>query len=382
MSSSKVKKYPRILHATLALSMPPVGIVRQIISEQNASAALGIDWESKIFGPAELGLPKEIFQPVSVPLIRGASSLFTRIVLSTYGAIKIYSLLASHAKRYDFVILRYSISSVSQYLFLSYSKKNVLLVHHTKEEAEFNLLRGRFFLLRRYIESFLGPKSLKKAAGLIAVTQEILEYEIYRASLVNKPCFVYPNGCALEGSIPPDRRSHHLPEILFVASSFAPWHGLDLLLQSVSASDVSFVLHLVGRLPVQYLSLVKDRRIVLHGELTEEQVCQLSERCWIAVSSLAFYRLGMIEGCPLKTREYLKLGLPVYADYHDVFPADAFFFKRGSPDIGTLIHFAFDTRSISKSRVVQMASGFIAKEKLLFKLYRDIENSDQNNFFN
>jgi hypothetical protein len=37
----------------------------------------------------------------------------------------------------------------------------------------------------------------------------------------------------------------------------------------------------------------------------------------IAISSLAFHRSGLIEGCPLKTRDYLAWGLPTILGYKD-----------------------------------------------------------------
>ena len=62
--------------------------------------------------------------------------------------------------------------------------------------------------------------------------------------------FVHPNGIlyADDSDMPADRRGD-VPELIFVASYFFEWHGLDTLLDSMDESDEDGRLHLVGTLP-------------------------------------------------------------------------------------------------------------------------------------
>jgi len=43
----------------------------------------------------------------------------------------------------------------------------------------------------------------------------------------------------------------------------------------------------------------------------------LLEQCDVGISTLAIDRKGLTEGAPLKTREYLLMGLPVIIGYQD-----------------------------------------------------------------
>ena len=57
--------------------------------------------------------------------------------------------------------------------------------------------------------------------------------------------------------------------------------------------------------------------LTLHGYLGSEDYRKVMANCDLAISTLALYRKGMEEACPLKTRECLAYGLPMVLPYVD-----------------------------------------------------------------
>jgi hypothetical protein len=57
--------------------------------------------------------------------------------------------------------------------------------------------------------------------------------------------------------------------------------------------------------------------MVFHGYLPSERYLPLLAGSDVAISSLAFHRVGMQEQSPLKSREYLAYGLPMVVPYTD-----------------------------------------------------------------
>jgi hypothetical protein len=57
--------------------------------------------------------------------------------------------------------------------------------------------------------------------------------------------------------------------------------------------------------------------VKLYGFLGQERYRALLAEVDVGIAPLALHRKHMDEACPLKTREYLALGLPVVAGYRD-----------------------------------------------------------------
>ena len=57
--------------------------------------------------------------------------------------------------------------------------------------------------------------------------------------------------------------------------------------------------------------------IKFHGYLTEVDAIDVISRMDIGISTLALHRKKMNEACPLKTRQYFALGLPVIGAHFD-----------------------------------------------------------------
>lgn len=364
---SNVDKKPRILHSAALLS-PPSGILAQMVWEQEAANTLGIDWRVRMYCPKNT--------PNSASVLHQDDAIDHKKIKYPAGKLlawiqlrrNYHRWLLQQQDRVDIYLLRYYVHDPYQLAFVSACKKPVYFVHHTLEGPELALPGGVSGFVRSGLESAIGRHCIRKAEGIIGVTQEIVDYELGRAGCPQKKSYVYPNGIVFKDLPLEDKRSQDVPELLFVAN-FAPWHGLDILLKEVAKSQDNFILHLVGKVPDDLMALTKDPRIQVHGAMNQQQIIALSAQCWVGLSSFALKRNEMKQACPLKVREYLMLGLPVYGDYQDVFYDDFRYFKKGSENLSEIMGFCRAVRSFGKQGVADASRGKIDKKILLAEIY-------------
>lgn len=357
----------RVLHAAALLS-PPSGIVNQMEWEQLAASQLGIPWQVKMFCPRDSCADSPV-----VYRARWLGGKRNGVIWKLYAwlilRIEYHVWLYSLAKEYDAFVLRYYVHDPFQLLFILLCNRPVYLVHHTLEVPELAMPGGTVARLRSLLEDWIGRYAVRYSYGTIGVTQEILTHQNLRGYKRGGD-YLYPNGILYEKFTVSDERCD-IPELLFVAGFFAPWHGLDLLLSDIESSGQEFILHLVGTLSaVDQARAKKDKRIVLHGYKPVEYVRKISGRCSLGISSFALSRIGMAEACTLKVREYLMMGLPVYAGYQEVIPSSFSYYRSGPPSIADILAFANSVRSISREQVAGAARPYIDKSVALDILYR------------
>jgi glycosyltransferase involved in cell wall biosynthesis len=349
----------KFVHAAVGLQ-PPVGIVEQMTQEAQAAADLGLEWTVWLCRESDLpaatrGLPHSL---------RGA---LLRLLF--------FARLVRLRRRGARILLRHSQGDPFQY-FASFLLGDFWTVHHTLEEPELSASdHGLAPWLLRMERSF-GRSSVARARGIVCVTSEIANYELSRLPADhNRRALIYPNGVLYDnaGATPEDRRGEDI-EVVFVASAFFAWHGLDRLLSSLHASPTRVTLHLVGAVPDALQDAVRrDRRIVAHGVMEPPQVAALVSRCWVGLSSFGLDRKGMTEACTLKVREYLRAGLPVYAGHRDAaLPAEFPYFRNGPADIDSIAAYARHSRSVVRSVVADAARPHIDKRLLLRRLHDEL----------
>lgn len=341
--------------------------------EQEAVNDLKLDWKTRCFCPINIVGPDNIIEhSVSFP-VTDKTSLARRMRAFIQLRIEYYRWLKSLETETDVYLLRHYSNDPLECHFVRQCKKPVFLVHHTLEVEELKT-SGAFSSVRIMLENYWGRKSIANSSCIIGATQEIINYELSRISSTEKPSILYPNG--IKYSAPKlSYEGDEKPEIIFIAGSFAPWHGLDLLIDDIQKSDDIFTLHLVGRLnKEQEKTINQDSRIKIHGFLNKDQIEKLASRCRVGLSSFGLSRLRMQQACTLKVREYLELGLPVYAGYSDVFPDSFPFFKKGPPSIKEILRFAESMTSFERSNVSVAARPFIDKTDLVKRLHKDIIN--------
>lgn len=354
----------RVLHAAVSMN-PGSGVIRQMEWEQQAADALGLPWR------AILHTPKAVHSPVIVQ--RGD---LPEGRLAKYLALRqgFYQCLRKESEQFDLVLLRHSVHDVFEARLASQIGPKLITVHHTLEMPELRNAGGATGALKATMERTIGRSTLRKTAGIVGVTGEILRHERSRlgASAAEKPGFVYTNGVVCSSAVAEDERGE-CPELIFVAN-FADWHGLDLLLDAMERDSAPCILRLVGQVPEALATRCQnDDRIVPHGAVAPNQLSGLMRSAWCGIDCLALHRKEMVEACTLKVREYLGNGLPVYASHRDAGFPDAFpWFRIGPANLSAILDFAAMCRKTPKSEVKQEALPYISKEVLLQRLYGEL----------
>ena len=272
-------------------------------------------------------------------------------------------------QKYHRIVIRYPLYDPVLHLFLK-DKKRIITEHHTKELDELKLVGDKRYLM----EKFMGSLWLKRFGGIIAVTDEIVKYEVNRTKFSGPTHFV-PN------SIPhiskPKEITQAKPEkiqIIMVAN-FRPWHGLDDIIEGLEkyknqASD--FELHLVGLVPdEQKAKLNAFENVKLYGHLNYDEIESLYEKMDIGLAGYNLQSKNMDEATSLKVREYFANGLSVVLGYHDpAFPAE-FPFKLQTEDfaIPEILEFAKKNRKSKKADIIEQAEPYISSKFVLKKLY-------------
>lgn len=355
----------RILHTTFSM-VYPLGQLVQMSWEQQAATQLGIDWKAKIYTFYSDTAKNDVVE--FGPPITPNNIFFSRIRNWFILRFKYYRWLKLQEDDTDIYIIRYSSYDIFQLIYLIFSNKPTYLIHHTLEIPEILIERNAINIIKAGIEKMIGRYSIRKCAGIIGVTQEIIDYEKKRVGNVDKFALLYPNGIIYNNYEARDKRGS-MPELLFISSYFFPWHGLDLLIDSIKENHDNFILHIIGDLSqADENSARSDSRIILHGRKNQREVELVSEKCWVGLSAFALYRNNMHEACSLKVRQYLMMGLPVYSGHKDVFPEDFAYHKAGNLCMTAILEYAFKNRDQSRKVVSDSARMYIDKLHLLQKL--------------
>ena len=134
-------------------------------------------------------------------------------------------------------------------------------------------------------------------------------------------------------------------------------------------------MHLVGELSsTDKIIAEMDSRVILHGPKGIEDIRQIASSCWLGLSSFALSRKDMQEACPLKVREYLMMGLPVFGTHKDVFPEAFEFYKNSRLSISDILIFSLETRAASREEVAAAARKYIDKVAILSALSNQIRS--------
>lgn len=351
----------RVLHAAVSLA-PSIGVIKQMETEALAAEQLAIPWDVRLFSCAHE--KSAIVNSVS----RGKNSLYSYFSLRT----KFYRWLERQARLYDAVLLRYSVHDVLQPLTLLRSK-SIWTVHHTLEEAELREIPGVKGRLLSLLESRLSRISLRKCRGTICVTSEISDEQRRRGAVCK--ALIYPNGILYDSPPALDERSSRL-ELIFISSALPNWHGLDLLTNEMKRTSKDVRLNLIGPFSPEMIAVEPDDdRFVFHGSLSQNAIRRVAARCDIAISCLALERKGMKEACPLKVREYLRLGIPVFGNYAETsLPTNFPFYRQSRPTLDAIHEFKTALSYPSRELVANMAKPWIDKKVLLNQLYEQLKS--------
>jgi glycosyltransferase involved in cell wall biosynthesis len=204
-----------------------------------------------------------------------------------------------------------------------------------------NELRARSFL--RYIGFNLCKNFYyRNLTAAVFVSREL--QRINEISLKTSQKFhISANGINLE-------RFEQLPfisesiELIFIGHPNQPWHGIeDILELAANLSHLKF--HIVG-----YDNKQVPDNVCTYKELKRSEYIELAKQCTLGISTLGLNVKGMSEASPLKSREYLALGLPIISRYEDTdFPEGRDFILRLPSDNRQISDFASEIETFANN---------------------------------
>lgn len=341
--------------------------------EQLAADNTRLTWDTRCYG---VETPTSVVGVEPAQTLRNAGSgIMAQARAWSNWRRRYYEWLVKTAAFYDLVLVRHSLHDPYRANALSQVATKVATVHHTLEVPELGTIEGGGGLLRKGVERYCGPRSIAKADVVVGMTAEIAHYEVARIGSP-RPTVVYPNGAVVTDEDREAAASYSrsaLPSLLFVASRFAPWHGLDRLLASLDDCVEDFELIIVGRTSAADRAIAQgDSRIRFLGVLEAAAIAALARRSWVGLSSFALDRNGMQQACPLKVREYLKTGLPVYGGHEETFPYDVPFYRSGPADLNSILDFAHQIQYMTPAGTLDAAIPYIDKARLLKACLADL----------
>lgn len=211
--------------------------------------------------------------------------------------------------------------------------------HHGDEIAE-RLREGRGLtgLLRAGAEAAGLRVLLRGVAGALGVTPEIAGI-LARRGPSGLATGWTGNGVDVSGvpSTGCRRYSGGCLDVVAVLGNAAPWHGLDRLLSGMATHTGEGIrLHLIGD-PSSIGYIPGNASVVHHGHLSGPALDTVLRDAHIGIASLAMHRAGLVQACPLKSREYAARGLPFAYAYDDPdLPPNLPWCLRLPPGDGTL----------------------------------------------
>ena len=272
---------------------------------------------------------KEGFQ-VSIPVNQSRAQFIGRLVFFWRLSVmaeqyKIYKTLRSYLQNqtFDFLLLRYPVSDYFLWRFVSTYRGKIIFEHNTIEKKELNIRQSDSFYYRYFEwgEQIFGKKVRKLAAGLIGVTPEITQWQDAISNNVI-PCCTITNGIDVMRVKERKENPFAGDELRFVllAGSAAPWHGIDILLDSIERYKGKTKLHccIAGNVTPEVRDRIQaNKNVTLLPHQTGEQLDRLIDDCHIGIGSLGFKNSFLTQASSLKVREYWSRGLPFVLGYDD-----------------------------------------------------------------
>lgn len=194
-------------------------------------------------------------------------------------------------------------------LYLKTKKRPALILEiQTIQSRELRNRSKIKWLLYSLVEKYW----IKNFSFYIFVSNEIRN--ILTSGVFYQESYVISNGIDVSNfKVLADVNIEKGPNYFFIGSLDQPWQGTEQLFDLARQLPKS-VFHIVGK---GAPTTGSPSNVVLHGELTAEHYLPIAESCSVAFSTLGQNITGMSEASPLKSREYLAMGLPVIGRYLD-----------------------------------------------------------------
>ena len=196
----------------------------------------------------------------------------------------------------------------------AYARRHLRSLPHVIEIQSNDLEEARGLSRQRLLLTQLTRNScLGGARGMVFVSRELSTLPSYSKFTGRRT--VIGNGIEL-GRVEtlPAPNTSLGPRLAFMGLPDSPWHGLDDVYELARVRP-QWSFDLIG--PKQTDQTPRLSNLNFHGELRSDEYLPILANADAAISTLAWYRNSMNEASPLKSREYLALGLPVIGAYED-----------------------------------------------------------------
>lgn len=295
------------------------GVYKKVISQAKAWEALGVD--VNLFVLTRNDDVADAFNqdlPGRVVIGRYSKANFLTLVLSRMrSTARIVARIRKDNP--DIVYFRPDVIN-SALLGLARTQRTILEIN-SDDVIEYKMgpkarLLVHFFFRRRFLHTL---------AGAVFVTHELATHPSYGSVAGLRK--VIGNGIDLSGHNPLPVSERSGIHAAFLGTNSQPWHGLPDILK------------LATRLPHWKFSLIGPKlssvdtavpaNVTFFGTLDTAEYRPILADATIAIGTLGLWKKRMKEACPLKTREYLALGLPVIIGYEETdFPEPRTFLFR------------------------------------------------------
>lgn len=319
------------------------GVQKKIISKIKLINSEGIKCDC-ISVSANVSTPYSFNENISVlPLRYKRNSKFFN---SFYKELSYYNTLIDWLKenesKYSIILFRYPLASYGLYKLLSKFPNKIVFEHNTKEIEElsnelknvrkkipFSIKPGFFLYLFEVgylpilLEKFLAPFIFKKAIGGISVTREIAKYEQQRQAKYNN--YVVSNGIDVTSNQLHQLYLYNCKEInlFMLKGNPALWHGVDRIIKGLEnyKGDKKITVDLIGNINsydnTMILASKCKNQINIIPSVSHDKLVDYLKNYHAGIGSLGMHRIGLMEACPLKVREYFGFGFPCIIGYDD-----------------------------------------------------------------
>jgi len=287
-----------------------------VIKKINAQAKVWI----KIYSNIEIVIFTDNIKSINIEFSKNLKLVQLPNFFPKTSIFKTPYFISEFANQHNFDVIIGRFNGLSPLFKRAFKNKKFTLIteYHTLIEAEFySSKRPELAFLYKF------SKKISDIAidGKICVTNEIANSETF-----NKPIKVISNGFESHNNETPsfkifDNRNINL---LISCSEYRSWHGIERLFNSVLSwkktnPELQISIDIVGDIKKEdFNSHLIPENVEFHGLKSNDEVFKLAKNSNFGISTLSLYKKQMSEACPLKSREYISIGLPFIYAYDDV----------------------------------------------------------------
>lgn len=229
--------------------------------------------------------------------IKKKGQLFTFLRLF-YSSYKLKNVLKK--QNFDIVYMRYRL--YMPFFYSAFNNEKIIVEINSDDEIEYKM---RSKLLSFY-NQFFKKKQIDAISAFVCVSNELERlYAKY-----NKKSIVIANGTKVLEYEFIEKTNNLKPQIFFVGKPGHKWHGIDKIIYlSTQLKKIDF--HIIGE------EGENSENLIFYGYCNHDKVVSLLKNADVALSTLSLHEKNMEEASPLKSRQYLSMGIPIIYAYED-----------------------------------------------------------------